>query len=332
MASYSIAIRTLGRAGEKYQKLLDSIARSTIQPDKVVVVLPEGFALPKEQLGCEEFVYCQKSMVGQRLEALKYIDSEYTLFLDDDISFEPDFISKLMKPLDEGVFDCATGPLFSFFPASKAGTIVGTITSSVSVSVFHRDMYVKILRSGGWSYHTFDTKEERYYPTESFAWTCFLIRTETMRSLNMEDEITWLEKNEYAYGDDRVMAYKLVKRGYRSCIVSNAVYHHNDAKTSTSSEEMSNTKPMYCKGFFQIVFWHRFIQNLEDSKLMHIINSLCIGYWTVSMVGYHLVKAALTRGYYPNLSAFRKGIADGVSYIHSTEYKKLPPVRQWIAI
>lgn len=328
MAGYSIAIRTLGRAGEKYQKLLDSIAHSTLQPDKIVVVLPEGFALPKEQLGCEEFVFCPKSMVGQRLEALKYIDSEYTLFLDDDISFEPDFISKLMKPLEAGEFDCSTGPLFSFFPASKAGKIVGTLTASVSISVFHRDMYVKILRSGGWSYHTFNTKEERYYPTDSFAWTCFLIRTDTMRNLNMDDEISWLEKNEYAYGDDRTMAYKLVKRGYRSCIVSNALYHHNDAKTSTSPKEMNNTKPMYCKGFFQIVFWHRFIQNLECSKLMRIINLLCIGYWAVSMLGYHFVKAVLTRGYWPSLRSFHQGIVDGISFIHSTEYKELPSVQQ----
>ena len=327
MATYSIAIRTLGRAGEKYQKLLDSIANSALQPEKIVVVLPEGASLPKEKLGCEKFVFCPKSMVGQRLEALKYIDSEYTLFLDDDISFEPDFISKLMKPLDAGEFDCSTGPLFSFFPASKAGKVVGTLTASVSVSVLHRDMYVKILRSGGWSYHTFDTKEERYYSTDSFAWTCFLIRTNTMRELNMEDEIAWLEKNEYAYGDDRVMAYKLVKRGYHACIVSNALYDHNDAKTSTSTKEMSNAKPIYCKGFFQIVFWRRYIQDVEHSVIMRAVNAFCIGYWAISMLGYHLLKALLTRGYWPCFKAFHKGIVDGVSYVHSTDYNSLPPIQ-----
>ena len=106
--SYSIAIRTLGRAGAKYQKLLDSIRNSTVQPEKVVVVLPEGYSKPKEQLGYEVFVHCSKSMVGQRLAALKYIKSEYTLFLDDDISFEPDFILKLAKPLQEKKYDCST--------------------------------------------------------------------------------------------------------------------------------------------------------------------------------------------------------------------------------
>lgn len=326
MISFSIAIRTLGRAGAKYQKLLDSIAQSEIQPEKVVVVLPEGYSKPKERLGYEELVYCPKSMVGQRLEALKYIDSEYTLFLDDDISFPPDFISKIAQPLIQKMYDCSTGPLFSFFPASRAGVLAGTVTASVAVSLFHRDMYVKILRSGGWSYHTFNTEEERYYPTESFAWTCFLIRTQTMRNLSMEDEIRWLEKNEYAYGDDRVMAYKLVKRGYRACIVSNALYDHNDAKTSTSPAEISNIKPYYCRGFFQIVFWHRFIQKTEQSKMLKFVNFLCIAYWTISTFCYQLLKAVLTRGYWPLFHAFMQGIKDGIRYVRSEEYKRLMPV------
>ena len=66
---YSIAIRTLGRAGVKYRKLLDSIAESKIQPDKVIVVLPKGSQLPEEKLGWEQFVFCEKSMIQQRIEA-----------------------------------------------------------------------------------------------------------------------------------------------------------------------------------------------------------------------------------------------------------------------
>lgn len=191
--SYSIAIRTLGRAGAKYQKLLDSIRNSTVQPEKVVVVLPEGYSKPKEQLGYEVFVHCRKSMVGQRLAALKYIKSEYTLFRRW-YFFWAWFYTQISQAIAGEEVRLLDGPIVFLFPASKAGTIAGTLTASVSVSLFHRDMYVKILRSGGWSYHTFDTSEERYYPTESFAWTCFFIRTQVMRNLNMEDEIPWLEK------------------------------------------------------------------------------------------------------------------------------------------
>lgn len=325
MISYSIAIRTLGRAGEKYQKLLDSIAKSKIQPEKIVVVLPEGFLTPKEQLGCEEYVYCSKSMIQQRIEALKYITSEYTLFLDDDISFDEDFVEKLIKPLEEKKFDCATGPLFSFFPASLAGKIAGTLTASVSVSVFHRDMYVKILRSGGWSYHTFATSENRYYPTESFAWTCFMIRTDVMRDLKMEDEKTWLERFGYAAGDDRVMAYKLVKKGYKACIVSNALYEHNDAKTSTSKEEMANTKPTFCMYYMHRVFWQRFIQDLEKKAFRRFQNRICLFYWKNMISLYYWIKGIKTSNQ-PYRIAFKEGLKEAEAFIVSDEYRRLPSI------
>lgn len=327
MSEYSIAIRTIGKAGEKYKKLLNSINASKHRPQKVVVVLPEGYELPEDRLGYEEFVYCPKSMIGQRLEALKYIDSEYTLFLDDDISFDPDFVDKLLQPLEEGEFDCSTGPLFSFFPASTAGKIAGTLTASVSVSFFRRDMYVKILRSGGWSYHTFNTDEKRYYPTESFAWTCFMIRTQCFRDIDMEDEIPWLEKHGYAMGDDRVMAYKLIKRGYKACIVSNALYAHNDAKTSTSAQEMVNTKPSFCMGFFHVVFWQRFIQDLEYGSIKRLINSVCFHYWRITMRGYHWLKS-VNPTHRPYRKAFTNGVKDGGVYVKTNMYRQLSPVKK----
>ena len=327
MSEYSIAIRTLGRAGEKYQKLLDSIQRSSIQPQKVVVVLPEGFDPPAERLGDEQFVYCPKSMIGQRIEALKYIDTEYTLFLDDDIAFDEHFVQKLLEPLDEGEFDCSTGPLFSFFPQSMAGRIAGTLTASVSLSLFRRDMYVKILRSGGWSYHTFDTTQKRYYPTESFAWTCFMIRTRVMRDLRMEDEKIWLERFGYACGDDRVMAYKLVRLGYKACIVANALYTHQDAKTSTSAQEMNNTKPVFCMYYMHVVFWNRFIQDMEKDRWKRALNRICLSYWQLAMTGYHMLKS-VKPACRPRFKAFTQGLTEGKRYVRSAEYQRLPPVKR----
>lgn len=325
MSNYSIAIRTIGKAGEKYQKLLDSIKRSKSRPKKVVVVLPHGYEPPTDQLGYEEFVYCEKSMIQQRIEALKHIDTKFTLFLDDDIAFDENFVEKLLKPLEKGEFDCSTGPLFDFFPVSKAGRIVGTLTASVSKSVFHRDMYVKILRSGGWAYHYFNTNEERYYPTESFAWTCFMIRTDVMRNIFMEDEKEWIEKYGYAYGDDRVMAYKLVKKGYSACIVSNALYQHLDAKTSIGNAGVKSTKPIFGLGYMQTVFWQRFIQDMETSAFMKLVNRICFVYWEIAMTGYHTLKM-ITPGYGIYWKAFRDGLKAGKQFLKSEEYKKLKDV------
>ena len=322
MGEYSIAIRTLGRAGEKYKKLLDSIAASRRKPKKIVVVLPEGFDLPLERLGWEEFVFCPKSMIGQRIEALKYINTEYTLFLDDDIAYDKDFVDRLLAPLEKGLFDCSTGPLFSFFPQSLAGKIAGTLTASVSISLFNRNKYVKILPSGGWSYHTFDTSEERYYPTESFAWTCFMIRTDVMRKLRMEEESVWLERFGYACGDDRVMAYKLIKMGYNACVVSNALYDHNDARTSTSAQEMENTKPIFCMYYMHIVFWHRFIQQMETNPCIRVLNRMWLLYWESTMLVYHILKCINPKN---NLRfrAFCEGKQEGKRFIKSDDYRNL---------
>lgn len=327
MPHYSIAIRTLGRAGEKYKKLLNSISNSALQPDKVVVVLPKGYVEPQDRLGTELFVYCPKSMIGQRIEALKYIDSEYTLFLDDDIEFDPGFVEKLLRPLEEGEYDCSSGPLFSFFPQSTAGKIAGTLTGSVCTSLFKRNMYVKILRSGGWSYHTFDTSVHKYYPTESFAWTCFAIKTAVMKELNMEEEKAWLERFGYACGDDRVMAYKLICMGYRSCIVSNAEYIHNDAKTSTSKEEMDRYLPKFCMYYMHTVFWHRFIQIPGKSLGDKFLNRICFTYWNVSMRMYLGLKSVLKKDSVER-KAFSAGVAEGKHFIETAEYEQLSQIGQ----
>ena len=44
MLDYSVIIRTTGKAGAKYQGLLDSIAGLEPQPREVIVVLPDGLA------------------------------------------------------------------------------------------------------------------------------------------------------------------------------------------------------------------------------------------------------------------------------------------------
>ena len=64
---YSVIIRTLGTAGEKYENLLKSISALEPQPKEIIVVLPEGYDLPKEQLGWERFLFSPKGMVSQRV-------------------------------------------------------------------------------------------------------------------------------------------------------------------------------------------------------------------------------------------------------------------------
>ena len=40
---YSIAIRTLGTSGDKFVRELESIKRQTLQPERVIVYIAEGY-------------------------------------------------------------------------------------------------------------------------------------------------------------------------------------------------------------------------------------------------------------------------------------------------
>lgn len=60
MREYTVAIRTLGKAGEKYQTLLNSLNRQTLQPSKILVYIAEGYTIPKETIGKEQYIYVKK--------------------------------------------------------------------------------------------------------------------------------------------------------------------------------------------------------------------------------------------------------------------------------
>ena len=50
---YTAVIRTLGKAGEKYQTLLDSLVSQTIPPKTINVYIAKGNPVPAEKVGIE---------------------------------------------------------------------------------------------------------------------------------------------------------------------------------------------------------------------------------------------------------------------------------------
>ena len=101
MGTYSVTIRTLGTAGEKYQKTLDSIARQSISPQEVIIVLPKGYPLPPERLGTETFIFSEKGMVAQRVAGFNACTSDCILALDDDVEFDSCFVASLFNTMQE---------------------------------------------------------------------------------------------------------------------------------------------------------------------------------------------------------------------------------------
>lgn len=318
--SYAIVIRTIGKANEKYLKLLESIKKLNPQPKEVIVVLPEDYNKPKEQLGYEKFVYSKKGMVSQRLYGLNQTDAECILFCDDDISFESDYIQKLYKPIKDGLADATVGPLLEFFPQKGIRSGISMVLAGAMPTLFNKDKYTKILRGSGWSYNRIDLNNcNEYYETESAAWTNFFIKRDVMMKLEFEKEL-WLDKFGYAALDDQTMFYKLYKMGYRTLVVTSATYCHEDARTSVQDLKLEH---IYSDGFNHYIFWHRFIYNLDNYR-GKILDKICFEYWYIANVSYKFVRNYKQKDVY---KMFRRGVKDAKQYTLTNEYKSLPQIK-----
>lgn len=320
--TYSVAIRTLGTAGEKYVKLLESIKNQTIQPEKIVVVLPEGYNLPDYQIGNETFVFSRKGMIPQRIEAIKHIESQYILFCDDDVELSTDFAKKLVEALRDCRYDVSAGPLLDFFPPKKVKYLLASVLGGACVMIRGKSFYyTRILCTGGWSYNReIDAKRHILYTAESLPGTCFMARTEPMKLMAYEHEI-WAEKTGYAAFEDRIMIGKLWVNGFKACVVSDAEYRHNDGKTSVRNLKL---EPQYAAAFNHYIFWHRFLYSLGKSRTKKCWMQVCIHYYIFMSKLYNKMLYLLGRSTPEVYETVCKGFSDAKEFVKSDAYKQLP--------
>lgn len=319
MIDYAVIIRTTGRAGEKYRRLLASIDALEPKPREVIVVLPEGYDLPPERLGWETFYFCPKGMVIQRLYGIAQCKTKYALISDDDIAFEPDFVRKLAAPLETGKYGISAGPLTVFFPEPGIPTAASMVLGGAVPTVLHRDRYNTVLKTTGYSFNR-HLEPGRLYETQSAPWTCFFADVQKLRSIRFEDEL-WLDRNSYSAHDDTAMFYKAWLRGVTPVIVTDAPYQHLDAKTS----KLGNPRAPFASGFNTVVFWHRFIYSQSGSLPGKLWAKLCIHYHIFAQFLLGMLRR-LRGGVSTGNPTFRDGVRAGWQWIESEEYAALPPV------
>lgn len=322
--NYAVVIRTIGKAGEKYQKLLDSIAALRPRPSEVIVVLPEGYDLPPQRLGWETFYHCPKGMVIQRLTGIEKCTASYALVCDDDVSFGSDFVEKLHRPVAEGLCKISAAPLYSFLPVKGLKGVSPAITGAAAPTLFHKDRYVSVLRTTGYSYNR-HLKPERqaYYPSQSLAWTCFYAEVAALRAIELEQEV-WLDANGYSAYDDQTMFYKAWLRGMGALVVADACYDHNDARTSTRGNKPA---VLYCIAMNRIIFWHRFLYSMEHNPMLKLWTRVAFGYRMGWARFWALVYRLTGRYTKDDYAITKKGWHDGWQYIKSPAYNTLPSVR-----
>ena len=182
---YSVAIRTLGLSGDKFQKELDSLDRQSIRPEKIIVYLAEGYDAPKETIGWEQIVRVKKGMVAQRALPYNEIETPYILMLDDDVYIPEDGVEKLAKGLLENGGDCIAADTYPNHKMSIAGKIKAFI-SNWACPMQSEKWAIKIQRTGSFFYNNHPAKD--VYLAQSAAGPCSLWRKDAFIGIRFEDD------------------------------------------------------------------------------------------------------------------------------------------------
>ena len=314
---YTAVIRTLGKAGEKYQTLLDSLVSQTIPPKAIIVYIAEGYPVPAETIGIERYVYVKKGMVAQR--ALRYdeVDTEYMLFLDDDVYLAPDSVSVLYSQLVENKADVISPDVFDNASRPKYAGAMMTMSGRMRPRKDDGLWGYKVMRTAGYSYNSNPVKPT--YRSQTNAGPCFFCSKSAFLRTRFEEEL-WLDDCQYPLGEDQVMFYKMHLFGMKVLTSYNSGIKHLDAGNNRSVEKEKIL--IYSDFRFKTIFWHRFIFLPERNFLLKVWDCICIGY-------------AFAFTFIVSLLKFRFGIlklkisavCNGIRFIHGAEYKKLQLIR-----
>lgn len=317
---YSVVIRTLGKAGNKYQQELDSLMAQTIKPKEILVYLAEGYDIPKETCGQERYVYVPKGMVAQR--ALKYseVGTEFILFLDDDVFLPADAVEKMYKELLEAGAQVISPDVFHNFEVPLRKKILQSLMGKEFCRFYDNGWAYKVLRTGGFSYC--NSPKKPYLKSQSNGGPCFFCRKEDFLRTHFEDEL-WLDGVPYALPEDQIMYYKMYLLGMKILTTYDTGIVHLDAGSTMSSQPERISKLIRSEYRNKIVFWHRFFY-LQDSFPTRIWDVCCISYVALFQSMKALFKAFTCNTLHAK--ALMDGLKDGFNFILSETYKQIPPI------
>lgn len=330
---YSIAIRTLGIAGQVFERELKSIAKQTLKPKCVMVYVPDE-CLGKWKNGrfCQEvYVPVKKGMVAQRALSYDGIDSEYVLLLDDDVELAPDCAERLLRAMTEMEADCVGADTYRNQDMSLWQKMYADVTNFVHP---HRDKRwaFKIHRNGSFSYlWKSPDMGERILPAQYVAGPCAMWRKEAIKRLHWEDEV-WMDEMEFSYMDDTVESYKLYVNGGKMFLLYDSGVKNLNAKTA-SGHYRSRSTMFYTRARLGFCVWWRTIyevcglryrNNRMPSSEDWSVASVVVAYWLkILWLFFVNVFAGIV---YMNVKIpyyYLKGIRDGWRYVHSAKYRNI---------
>lgn len=320
---YTVVIRTLGTAGKKYQRLLDSLSSQTILPHDVIVYIAEEQPLPKETVGNERYVYVKKGMVAQRALPYKEVKTEWMLFLDDDVYLPPTAVETLYKELKDYEGDVISPCVFLNHCTPLRSKLRFSLLGREVCRLFGQQWAYKVLRTAGFSYNNYPSKP--VYESQSNAGPCFFCRKDDFLKIKYEEE-AWLDEAYYAFPDDQVMFYKMYCCGLKVLTSFDTGIIHLDASTTVTDAVEKTRKIIYSEYRNKLIFWHRFIYKPERGWFLKLWAVIAIAY-AYGLQGLKYLMLYLV-GNKQFALAYQKGISDAVRYLKSDEYKQLELVEK----
>lgn len=318
---YSVVIRTLGRAGEYYQRTLDSLKDQSIPPADVIVYIAEGYERPSETIGFEKYVAVPKGMVAQRSLDYNEVQTEYCLFLDDDVYLPPDAVEKMFNELAQYNAQVISPCTFANHKVPLKSKFLKSLTGKEVCRIWGNKWAFKVLRTSGFSYNNNPVRP--VYESQSNAGPCFLCKKADFLKIRYSEEL-WLDKTYYALPDDQVMFYKMYKKGLKILTSFDTGIVHLDAGSTIGQNPERSAKLIFSEYRNKLIFWHRFIYLPEKSWALKIWSIMAILYAYGVQFLKHSVFYFL--GKKSEAKSFWSGCVSGLDYIKSEEYKLLPRI------
>lgn len=314
---YTAVIRTLGKAGNKYDILLKSLKSQSKRPKEIIVYIAEGYPLPQNHSDEERYVYVKKGMATQRALPYKEVDTEWILFLDDDLFLPSDSVEKMFLLLNKEEADVISPDVFQNSARPIGAELLMTISGRMRARRYDDTYGYKVMRTAGYSYNAKPVRETYFSQTNAGA--CFLCRKSDFTSIKFEDEL-WIDKLPYPLGEDQIMYYKLYLNGKRLLTWYKSGIKHLDAGENLSSSSVASR--LYSDFYFKIVFWHRFIFLPEKRLFLKIFDAICILYTMFIGLFISCLKVQISI-----LGMKYSAIRDAIRFIRSDKYKALPKVK-----
>lgn len=289
--------------------------------------IADGYDLPPQRLGCEEFVRCRKGMWHQRVFGWQYAEkhsgSDYILALDDDVSFEPYYAEKCLEIIGQTGAGVFTSAIFS--ANQKERVIVSPWAFKSLLNRFLGTRFEKrgskfrigVAPTGGFIANTDLPCPTN--PTQSCQFAAVWTKNGIVSRLRLQDEY-WLEGAKYCLPDDQVFGYKAYINHVPSFNSRSVFYRHLDAGSSNSSRIYDGS---YASGRNFLIFWHRFLwkQATTPWRKLRLIHG--ITYRLVNNCMFSIATSLLKRNP-QGLKGYLKGVSDGWRYLRSEEYAHLP--------